>query len=87
MDLRSFSNNEYIGPQPEGVTEAEVKEKIGHYSKMSNDQLMIELAKQIAIQRGEGKTENMKQTIEQIKPFLNAEQKTRMEEILSKMGL
>ena len=81
MDLRSFSERGEAPPSRDDVFDA-----INHYSKFSNEQLMSELAKQLSIQRGKGKGDEITKTIEQIKPFLNADQQKRMEEILRNVG-
>jgi len=99
MDLKSFSENDpykkYRDPdvllekeeKPKVATEDDVKKAVNHFSKMDNSQLMLELAKQVAIQKDKGNHEQMSETIERIKPFLNAEQKKRLDVIISSMGI
>ncbi|MCL2850981.1 MAG: hypothetical protein FWE01_01295 [Firmicutes bacterium] len=73
--------------QEKKITEQDVRETIGKYAKFSNDELMVELMKQVALQKGKGNAEGMKSTIERIKPFLNAEQQKRLEAIIKQMNL
>ena len=96
MDLRSFSQqdnkkafpeNERTAPEEQNATESDVHEAISHYSKMSNEQLMMELAKQVGLQKQKGNGSNIAATIEQIKPFLNEEQKTRLAQIIKSLGI
>ncbi|MCL2846417.1 MAG: hypothetical protein FWE38_01880 [Firmicutes bacterium] len=103
MDLKSFSATESEKADPyhgwrdpnvlntknekQSATEADVKKAIGEYSKLSNDQLMIELAKQIGLQKEKGNHAQMKETIERIKPFLDATQKKRLSDIIESMGI
>jgi len=88
MDLKSFSNTEPYAPyRDEGILkESDVKDAINEYSKMSNDQLMMELAKQIGMQKEKGQANSMLETIERIKPFLNEEQRSKMENILKQVN-
>jgi len=97
MDLKSFSNTEPYAayrdesilkekPEPKDkVSEQGVKDAINHYSKMSNDQLMIELAKQISSQKSKGNSSSMMQTVERIKPLLNDEQRKKLDTILKQV--
>ena len=102
MDLKSFSNTEpysaYRDPEilkekpkeetkEKPMTEKDVKDAIGTFSKMSNDQLMVEFAKQIASQKQKGNTSNMLQTIERIKPMLNADQQKKLGKILEQVDM
>jgi len=102
MDLKSYSNNdpyaqyrdesilhETGNPKKEdkSMDEGDVRDVIGHFSKMSNDQLMVELAKQIAIQKDKGNESNIKDTIEMIKPMLNDEQRGRLEQITAMLKI
>jgi len=101
MDLKSFSNtDDYAGYRDESilaekevqedakkVDEQGVKDAIGRYSKLSNDELMVELMKQVAMQKDKGNSSSMKQTIERIKPFLNNEQRQRLEILVKQMGI
>ena len=87
MDLKSFSGKEAPEQKNEPMDEAGVKSAINHYSKMSNDQLMGELFKQVASQKAKGQTSNMHATVERIKPLLNAEQKKKLESILKQVEL
>ena len=59
-----------------------MKDTINNYSKLSSDQLMIEFAKHVATQKQKDGGEEMKKTIERLKPFLNIEQWKRLEEVL-----
>ena len=68
------------------MQEKEIKDAVNNYSKMSNDQLMTELVKQIALQKQKDGGASMRQTIERIKPFLNAEQRKKLEEVLKSVG-
>ena len=101
MDLKSFSNTEpYAGYRDEEILkeqqqqkenkpidEAGVKDAINHYSTMSTDQLMVELAKQVGSQKAKGNTNSMLETIEKIKPLLNADQKDKLENVLKQVGM
>ena len=71
----------------EAVGESDVREAISHYAQMDNSQLMVELAKQIGIQKEKGNEQNLRDTIERIKPLLNDEQRKRMEDVISGLGL
>ena len=64
------------------VTEGEVRQAINKYSGMDNNQLMAELAKEMARKKQDGKTGEVSSTIERIKPFLNGEQQKRLDEIM-----
>ena len=96
MDLKSFSDP-YHGYRDEGIlkekqehseiTEDGVKEKISQFSKLDQTQLMAELAKQIGLQRDQGKMDTVLSTIERIKPFLNADQKQKLEAISSQLDI
>ena len=84
MDLRSFAEKN----QPEkdarigGLNEKDVKRAINHFSGMSNDQLMRELSKHISAKKRAGKEAEIYSVIERIRPFLNPEQKSRLDEII-----
>ena len=69
------------------MTEKDVRDAIGEYSKLSNDQLMAELVKHMAIKRQNGELGSVKETIKKIEPFLNTEQKKRMSDIVDKLGI
>ena len=69
------------------LDEADVRNAIGHFSKMSNDQLMSELVKHVGMQKAGGKSVHMKDTVEKIKPFLNVEQKKRLEQIVGQLDI
>ena len=64
------------------MEEKEIKDAISSYSKMSSDQLMTELIKQIAMQKQKDGGASMAQTIERIKPLLTPQQRQKMEQIL-----
>ena len=84
MDLKSFSGaGEEKNEQP---AHEDVYKAINYYSKFSNEQLMTELAKQLAAQRKKGKGDEILRTVERIRPFLNPEQQKRLEEILKNVG-
>jgi len=97
-DLKTYSfNDPYDGYRDKDilkeksdekiVTESDVKDAIAHFSKMDNNQLMMELAKQIGMQKEKGNQTHIKETIERIKPFLNEEQKQRLEEIIKRFDI
>lgn len=69
------------------MDEGDVRAAIGHFSKMSNDQLMGELVKQIAGKRERGEMQGVKDTIERIKPFLDTEQKAKLANILKQLNV
>jgi len=100
MDLKSYSfKDPYHGYRDSDVlhnppkeeekkmSEDDVREAISHYAKMDNDQLMGELMKQVTAQKDKGNTKNMKEIIDKIRPFLNDEQKARLNQITKSMGL
>ena len=101
MDLKSYANTEpYAKYRDEEILsekkkvetdkkndEADVKRAINHFSKMSQDQLMVELGKHIGSQKDKGNAGQMKETIGRILPMLNAEQKQRMSAILKQFDL
>jgi len=103
MDLKSFSNtDDYAAYREESIlheqskqettnkqqmSEQDVRDAIGQYSQLNNDQLMAELMKQVSAQKDKGNISSMQSTIEKIKPFLNPEQQKRLEVIIKQMGL
>jgi hypothetical protein len=64
------------------MNEKDLRSVIEGYSKLSNEQLMTELAKHMVSQKQKDGGANMVKTIERIKPFLNAEQRQRLDEVL-----
>jgi len=68
------------------MNETIIRAIIENYSKMSNEDLMVELAKHMSRQREADGGANMAKTIERIKPLLNAEQKKRLEEVLASVA-
>ena len=68
------------------MQEKEIKETINNLSKMSNEQLMSELAKYMTAQQQKDGGRSMQKTIERIKPLLNAEQRARLEDILQSVA-
>ena len=64
------------------MNDKELKEAISQYSKLSTDQLMAELVRQMAAQKAKDGGASMKQTLERIKPLLNAEQSKKLDEVL-----
>ena len=68
------------------MNQKELKDVIEGYSKLSNDQLMVEFAKHMAAQKQKDGGASMKKTIERIKPFLNPEQRKRLEEVLASVN-
>jgi len=84
MSLKDFATKNDDEKQ---MNESDVRSAIGHYSKMNNDQLMSELVKQITKKRDKGEMQNVRETIEKIKPFLNAEQKARLETIVASINI
>ena len=85
MDLKSFAEKQ----QPRtagGLNENDVKRAINHFSGMSNDQLMRELSKHISAKKRAGKEAEIHNVLERIKPFLNGEQRKRLEEIMGSIG-
>ena len=65
------------------MNEKDIKKVIDGYSKLSNEELMVEFAKHFAAQKSKDGGASMQKTIERIKPFLNDQQKKRLEEILT----
>ena len=80
MSLNEFANQK----QP---SENDVREAIKHYAGRSNDELMAELVKQIAKKREQGEMQSVRDTIERIKPFLDAEKKKRLEIITGQLDI
>ena len=68
------------------MTEQELKYTINNLSKLSNEQLMTELVKHMAVQKQKDGGASIHQTIERIKPLLSPEQRKRLEEILRSVG-
>ena len=102
MDLKNFSNTDDSAgyrdqddlheqatetKQESKMSEQDIREAVSRYSKFSSDELMMELMKQVSFQKDKGNTDSMKNTIEKIKPFLNAEQQKRLEVIIQQMKL
>jgi len=65
------------------MNQNDIKQIIENYGKLSNDELMTEFAKFFAQQQAKDGGASMRKTIERIKPFLNPEQRKRMEEVLA----
>jgi len=65
------------------MNETIIRAIIESYSKMSNDDLMLELGKLMTKQREKDGGANMKKTIERILPLLNTDQRKRLEEVLA----
>ena len=84
MDLKSYSSKESDQKNP-APSHEDIMSAISKYSKLSNDELMLELAKHMNIQRGKGRNDEISSTIERIKPLLNNEQKKKLEEILKRV--
>ncbi|MCL2570471.1 MAG: hypothetical protein FWE16_04680 [Firmicutes bacterium] len=93
MDLKSFSqvepskDEEILKDEVKPVDEKHVRDTISHYSKMSNDQLMGELIKQVGIQKDKGNASNMRDVIQKIIPVLNDEQRKRLEDIVKMLDI
>ena len=68
------------------MNETQIKHVIDNYSKLSNDQLMVELAKQIAKQKQRDGGAGMLTIIERIKPLLNPSQRARLDEVLKSVN-
>ena len=60
----------------------DIKATIEKYSKLSNDELMLAFAQQIAAQKAKDGGASMRKTLERIMPLLNPAQRKRVEEIL-----
>ena len=84
MSLKDYASK---SDTHEPSTEKEVRDAVSHYAKMSNDQLMGELVKHMAQKREKGDMQSVRETIEKIKPFLNSEQKQRLEVIVAQLGI
>ena len=103
MDLKSFSETHggdpYTGwrdekvlhkqPEPTEKTldESDIRDAISQYSQMSNDQLMMMLATQVAQKKQDGESGNMREMVAYIEPFLDADQKKRLEQIVKQLGI
>jgi cell fate (sporulation/competence/biofilm development) regulator YmcA (YheA/YmcA/DUF963 family) len=64
------------------LDEAGVKKTINELSKLTDGQLLNELSKQIAIKQQNGTIGDIEKTIKTVQPFLNSEQKKRLNDIL-----
>ena len=64
------------------MNEKIIKAAIEHYNKMSDEQLMAEFVKHFASQKQKDGGAGMRKTVERIKPFLNEQQWSRIQEIL-----
>ena len=84
MDLKSFAEKNQPKPDEKvgNLNENDVRRAIKYFGNMPNDQLMRELSKHISAKKRAGKEAEIYQIIERIKPFLSAEQRTRLEEIM-----
>jgi hypothetical protein len=81
MDFKSYQNTEpytdYRMPK-----EAEIKNTINNLSKLNDDQLFSELSKQVAIKQKNGSIGDINRLFTTIQPFLNAEQKKRLDTVM-----
>lgn len=84
MDLKSYA--EQNKPQPDAkvgnMNENDIRQAVKHFGKMPNDQLMRELSKHISAKKRAGKEAEIYTIIERIKPFLNDDQRKRLNEIM-----
>ncbi|MCL2755894.1 MAG: hypothetical protein FWE45_02465 [Firmicutes bacterium] len=100
MDLKSFSHGDPYAPYRDeailkeenqadntNMNEQDIRQAIGKFSSMSNDQLMMELAKQIGMQKDKGNANSIRETIEKIKPLLNAEQQKKLQHIIGTLDI
>ncbi|MDR1917492.1 MAG: hypothetical protein LBQ05_00715 [Christensenellaceae bacterium] len=78
MDFKSFQNtdpyNKYRDP--------EVLSQVNNLSKMNDNELFSELSKQVAIKQKNGTMGDIDKLAKTITPFLNPEQKKRLDTIL-----
>ena len=91
MDLKNFANSgaekqqNTLHTQPnsqDSMNERDVRRAINHFGKMSNDQLAHELTKHLSKKKAQGREGEVIEIIDRIKPFLNAEQQKRLNEIM-----
>ena len=97
MDLRTYSEmqkkdtgsprsaREDGMSEPEkksNMSENDIRRAIGHFSKMSNDQLMRELSKHLQAKKAQGREGEIHSVIERIKPLLGDEQRKRLDDIM-----
>jgi hypothetical protein len=78
MDFKSFQNtdpyNNYRNP--------EILSQVNNLSKLNDNELMSELSKQIAAKQKNGTMGDIDKLAKTIMPYLNAEQKKRLETVL-----
>jgi hypothetical protein len=78
MDFKSFQNtdpyNNYRNP--------DILSQVDNLSKKTDTELINELSRQIAIKQKNGTIGDIDKLIKTITPFLNAEQKKRLDAIL-----
>jgi len=65
----------------------QVKQAIDNFSKLSDEELMTQLAQYMAAEQAKDGGKSMMKTIERIKPFLNSDQKRRLETILKGLDI
>jgi hypothetical protein len=64
------------------MNEKEVRQSISDLSKLSTSELMTQLGGYVAAQKLKDGGVSMMKTIERIKPFLNAEQRKKLDEVI-----
>jgi len=64
------------------MQEKEIKDAINAYSKLSDEELMIEFMKHMTVQKTKDGGASMRETINRIKPLLNETQCKRLDEII-----
>lgn len=78
MDFKTFQNTEPYGAY-------RIQSTINALSKLSDDQLMAELSKQVSKKKQSGSGGDIMKVISTISPYLNTEQKTRLDSIMEKL--
>ena len=69
------------------MNEMFIRAAIENFSKLSNEELMEKLLVEMAKEKGKDGGSSMLKTIERIKPLLNTEQKSRLNDVMKSVGV
>jgi len=84
MDLKSFAEKQQQSqPGAKAMNEADVRRAINYFGGMSNERLMSELTKQLQAKKRAGREDEIYAVLERIKPMLNADQRKRLDDIMT----
>jgi uncharacterized protein YbgA (DUF1722 family) len=78
MDFQTFQNTEPYGAY-------RIQNTINALSKLNDEQLMAELSKQVSKKKQNGTGNDIMKVINTISPYLNNEQKSRLNNIMEKL--